>query len=138
MKSLPTLIKKQKSIRKLAKLCELTRLAYEEPPARPWNWLFLKHCHLIMSRSELLSSHIPMSAPKVVHVLGDHLPVLCTSPLFRTIITVPCPLPQLQRFLNLFRAITTQSSQVTFRLRITISVSSEVSNNRHSMPLRYS
>ena len=47
VKSLPTLIKKQKSSQKLEKLCDSTPLPYKEPPSRPRNWLFLERCHLL-------------------------------------------------------------------------------------------
>ena len=48
VKSLPSLIRKQKSSRKLEKLCDMIPLPYEEPPSRPMNWLFLERCHLMM------------------------------------------------------------------------------------------
>ena len=44
VKSLPALIKKRKSSRKLEKLCGPI---YESSPPRPRNWLFLEHCRLL-------------------------------------------------------------------------------------------
>ena len=54
VKSLPALIKKQKSAQKVKKLCDSTRLTYEEPPARPRNWLFLERCRLMMELVDYL------------------------------------------------------------------------------------
>jgi len=47
VKSLPALLKKQKSTRKLEKLCDSIPLPSERPPSRPRNWLFLEHCQLL-------------------------------------------------------------------------------------------
>ena len=47
VKSLPTLIRKQKSTRKLEKICDSIPLPSERPPSRPRNWLFLEHCQLL-------------------------------------------------------------------------------------------
>jgi hypothetical protein len=47
VKSLPTLIKKRKSIQKLEKLSDSTPLPYERSPSLPRNWLFLERCQLL-------------------------------------------------------------------------------------------
>lgn len=44
VKSLPTLIRKQKSSQKLEKICNSIPLPSERPPSRPRDWLFLEHC----------------------------------------------------------------------------------------------
>src|SRR5277367_6704621 len=54
VKSLPTLIKKRKSVQKLEKLRDSTPLSYKEPPSRPRNWLFLERCQ----RLEHLVDHV--------------------------------------------------------------------------------
>lgn len=47
VKSLPALIRKQKSNRKLEKICDSIPLPSERLSSRPRNWLFLERCRLL-------------------------------------------------------------------------------------------
>jgi hypothetical protein len=47
VKSLPALIKRQKSSQKLGKLCNSVPLSYGQPPSQRRNWLFLEQCYLL-------------------------------------------------------------------------------------------